>query len=348
MKSILSINRTISTLRAVLVIAIAGTSLQAANWSTCGGNNLTWNSGWTNMYISTTSFPPGTSWDGALQDAMWHWNNVQGSGFNFYVGRDTDGTHSSGNGMNEVYLGSEPGSALAVTLVRYHCYWFFGWNYGLDEADIAFSDSLSWNTGSMDYSNLGSPFNFEQVALHELGHALGLNHEDRWMATMNSIYPNSGTLGYYREHDPLGDDRYAARALYPDGTTETDVAGSAFKFTGSGTSGLVSSPAYAARGSYANIEFTFSNQGTSTQAFDIGFYLSTNDYISTYDTLLGMNYGAWGSSGFAGTFSRSLYIPYWITPGTYYLGFLIDPNNTIPEANKSNNNQPMPQSIYIY
>ena len=32
-------------------------------------------------------------------------------------------------------------------------------------------------------------------------------------------------------------------------------------------------------------------------------------YISTGDTLLGTNYGAWGSPGFMGTFSRSVYIP---------------------------------------
>jgi hypothetical protein len=332
----------------IALLAIAATTAHAAGWQTCNGNPIKYNNWWTNMYISTTSFPPGTSWDVDLQDAMWHWNNVKGSGFNFYVGRDTDGTHSSGNGVNEVYLGSEPGTALAVTQVRYHCYWFFGYQYGIDETDIAFSSSRSWNTGAFNYANLGSPIHFESVALHELGHALGLLHEDRWMATMNSYYPNSGTLGYYKEDDPNADDRVGARILYPDGTTETDVAGSAFVFTGGGTSGLVSSPAYAARGSYANIQFTFSNLGTSTSTFDVAFYLSSNDYISTCDIYLGSNYGAWGSSGFSGTFNRSLYVPTWVTPGTYYLGFLIDPYNYLGENNEWNNNQPMPRSIVIY
>ena len=54
---------------------------------------------------------------------------------------------------------------------------------------------------------------------------------------MNSIYPNGGPLGYYKEFDPNADDRFGARVLYPDGTTETDIAGSALKSTGSGTSG---------------------------------------------------------------------------------------------------------------
>lgn len=338
-----------SLIQSTALVALSVSSAHAAMWNTCGGNNIRWNSGWTNMYISTTSFPPGSSWDSALQDAMWHWNNVKGSGFNFYVGRDTDGTHSSGNGVNEIYFSSsETGSALAVTFVRSHCYWAFGYNYGLDETDMAFNTSLSWSTGSFNYGSLGSPYSFEGVAMHELGHALGLNHEDRWMALMNSYYPNSGPLGYYKEWDPNADDRAGVRSLYGDGTTETDVAGSAFKRTGSGTSGLISSPSSAARGSNVTIDFTFSNLSTATQTFDVGFYLSTNDFISTYDTWLGTNYGAWGSSGFTGTFTRTLYIPTTVAPGIYYLGFLIDPNNALGEANEGNNNQPMPRSITIY
>ena len=321
---------------------------QAYSYSTCGGSAIKWNSGWTNMYISTVSMPPASAWDSRLQGAMWHWNNVKGSSFGFYVGRDTDGSHSSGNGVNEVYFDSSLSGALAVTSTRYHCYWFFGYHYGIDETDIGFNSNYSWTTGLYSYGNPdGSPYNFESVALHEFGHALGLDHEDRWMATLNSYYPNSGPLGSNREWDPLGDDRLGVRALYPDGTTEVDIAGSALKRTGAGTSGLVSSPLSAARGSYVTIEFTFSNLSTSTETFDIGFYLSTNDIISTGDTWLGTNYGAWGVPGFTGTFSRTVWIPY-NAPGTYYLGFIVDPANAKGENNEGNNPQRMPRAITIF
>lgn len=56
------------------------------------------------MYISTTSFAQGSLWDARLNNAMWYRDNVNGSGFNYYVGRDTDGTHDANNGKNEAHL----------------------------------------------------------------------------------------------------------------------------------------------------------------------------------------------------------------------------------------------------
>jgi len=320
----------------------------AYSWRTCGGGKQTWSGSRANMYISTTSFPPGSSWDYRLQYSMWYWNNVKASGFNFYVGRDTDGTHRLGNGKNEIYLEGNNG-ALAVTYTRYRCYWLFGWHRGIKETDIGYNVNYSWSTASYSYSNpTGSPYNFQGVSLHELGHSLGLLHENRWMATMNSYYPNSGPLGYSKEWDPYADDRQGARYLYPDSTSEVDVAGSPLRRTGSGTSNLVSSPLSAARGSSVAIQFTFSNLSNSLQSFNIGFYLSTNSYISPWDTLLARNWGAWGNAGFTGTFNRTLNIPTWIAPGTYYLGFLLDDPAALTEPNETNNSQPMPRTIVIY
>jgi hypothetical protein len=334
---------------AAALLTLTTSAVHAASWLECEGNKIKWNDSWTNMYISTTSFPAGSSWDGDLQNAMWHWNNVKGAGFNFFVGRDTDGTHAKDNGHNEIYLhGTEVGSALAVTFTRYHCYWLFGYQYGLDEADIAFNSNLGWNTGKLDYANLGSPYNFELVALHELGHALGLQHSDGVQATMNSFYANGGPLGNSKEVDPLPDDRRGVRTLYGDSTTERDVASSPFKRTGTGTTGLVSSPTSAARGSQVTIGYTFGNLGTSSATFNIGFYLSTNSIISTGDRLLGSNTGASAGAGAIGSFTRTLTIPADVAPGTYYLGFLVDKDSALAENNEGNNGQPMPRSITIF
>ncbi|WP_440997959.1 matrixin family metalloprotease [Arhodomonas sp. SL1] len=334
----------------LFVVAFVGwsTAAEAYGYKTCGGNKMRYNNQWTNMYISTTSFPAGSSWDARLQNAMWHWNNVKGSTWDFYVGRDTDGTHNRSNGRNEVYLDNGlSGSTLAVTKRRWHCYWAFGWRHGYNETDIGFNNNVSWRLGALDYSDLNDPYSFEGVALHELGHALGLNHEDRWLATMNSYYPNSGPVGHWKAWDPLPDDRQGARFLYPDSTTESDVAGSAFRRTGSGSSSRVASPTQANRGSYVTIQFTFHNMSTARKTFNIGFYLSTNDYISTGDRLLGVNTGAWADPGFSGTFSRTLYIPRGVATGQYWLGFIVDFDDGLSESRESNNYMEMPRAIQI-
>ena len=296
------------------------------------------------MFISTTSFPPGSASESLIRDAMVAWSDVDGSDFVFVHGQDTDGTHDSDNGRNEVYFDDDDADDfLARTMSRYDC------DAGEKvESDIAFNTGYVFSTSEYDYSNpTGSPYNMEGVALHEFGHVLGLGHEDDLMATMNSLYPLSGPFGFYKEWEPFGDDLLGTRYLYPDSTTETDLAASPLQRTGAGQSGLVDSPASASPGSSVTIEFTFSNVGTTKQTFDIGFYLSTNDYISTGDRLLGTNVDAWGDPGFTGTFSRTVTIPSDIAPGTYYLGFRLDDHNEVPETNGGNNVQPMPRSITI-
>ena len=84
-------------------------------------------------------------------------------------------------------------------------------------------------------------------------------------------------------------------------------------------------------------------------SFSVGFYLSTNDYISTSDLSLGTSriMVAAGHTSTT-TFTRSLTIPLTVAAGTYYLGFLIDPDKSMSEANETNNIQPMPRKITIY
>ena len=168
------------------------------------------------------------------------------------------------------------------------------------------------------------------------------------MATLNSFYPHSGPLGHGKAADPLPDDRAGVRFLYPDGTIETDIGGSVFVRSGSGTSGLVSSPSSAARGSNVTIQFTFHNLSTSAQTFNIGFYLSSNNFISKTDRLLGTNTGASASPGATGTFSRTLTIPSDVAPGNYWLRFLLDYDERLSETDEYNNSMEMPRAIQIF
>lgn len=330
-------------------LIFTGTSF-SYHYTTCDGDKTTWDDGWTNMYISTTSFPEGGAHDSRLQNAMWHWNNVKKSKWKFYVKRDTDGSHNSDNDRNEIYWDADMSldGTLAVTHMRTTCYWLFGTHTWIDEADIGFNQKYSWSTGSYSYSNPnGAPYSFESTALHELGHVLGLNHENDVMATLNSHYPNSGPFGNSKEWDSYADDCQGVRYLYPESSTDIDIACSVLKRTGSGSSGLTSSPTTAAKGSSVTIEYTFSNLGTSRIDFNIGYYLSTDATISTGDTRLATNTGAYAGAGSTGTYTKTLTIPSSTATGTYYLGLIVDYNNAVTESNESNNACPMPRTIYI-
>lgn len=343
--------RWILTILALPASLFASTAALAYTYETCDGSRVHWNSERATMAISTTSFPVGGTGDTQLQDAMFHWNAAN-SRFRFVVGRDLDATYNHSNGKNEVVFGTiaDP-TVLAVTAFRRHCTWdiFNGWEFGYDEADIVFDVDVNWTFNSFDYSTYPQGgVSFQSVALHELGHALGLNHENRWQATLNAYYPNGGPVGFFQEWDPLPDDRQGVRALYGGDGTSIDVGASIFKSFGSGMSGLVQPSTVAATGETVAIEYTFGNFGTSRADFDIGFYLSDNSFISTYDTQLGYNSGAWGGPGAIGTFVKTVTIPENTPPGLYYLGFVLDPYNFLAERNELNGDHAMPKPILVY
>ncbi|MCL6479189.1 MAG: matrixin family metalloprotease [Peptococcaceae bacterium] len=96
--------------------------------------------------------------ENAVINAANTWNTVPGKTLTFNYGGSTTATNYSYNGSNEVLwkdLGST--STLAFT-----CYWYSG--QSLLEADIVFNDYYIWNT----------EYDIQSIALHELGHVLGL------------------------------------------------------------------------------------------------------------------------------------------------------------------------------
>lgn len=66
-------------------------------------------------------------------------------------------------------------------------------------------------------------------------------------------------------------------------------------------------------------------------------YLSADASITTSDTLIGYNVGQPLTNGQSRALTISCELPSDISDGTYYLGAIIDPNNTIEETNEANN-----------
>lgn len=340
---------------AIFFISIFSQAAHAAAWNTCDGKAQTWRSDWTNMYVSTVSMPIGSIWDLQTQYMMSEWNSVGGSNFKYYVGRDTDGSTNTSNGKNEIDFKYKPSdSYLGVTNYRYNCYWLFGWRYGLIEADIHLNTRYAWTTSDFTGNTTGSPYNFELVMLHELGHGLGLNHYDGRPDTMNTYYYNGGSNGHYNTVEPHGDDRYGLRILYPDSSTDRDISVSRFRNAGGGSSttnrvyttgGSITSSLR--RGVQYDLRYTMENLGTQTESSNIRFYISTNSYISTSDTYIGSTTWSMPSGSYV-TANKRITVPTALTPGTYYIGYRADPFSSIPESNESNNFVSLLRTITIY
>jgi hypothetical protein len=310
-------------------------------WLECRGKPIVWDSGRANMFINTVSMPPQSIDDKIVQNAMWHWNNVAGAKFNFFVGRDKDGTYRTGNGVNEIVYGRvDEDDTLAITDVRHRC-------ASLVETDIIFDKNANWSVSDFNYLKLSSPYSLEATALHELGHVVGLEHEDRVLDTLNSLHPSGGPVGQNVEWDPLPDAREGVRFLYRDGTNEADVSGTVLKSDGEGSAVRVSQTKTVLPGNQVAMELTILNHSTSRKTFNIGFYLSTNDVVSTKDRLLGTNTGAFLDPGLTLTFTRTLTIPADVVPGTYWLGFWVDSGRNISEWKEDDNWSVHPQKLIV-
>ena len=115
------------------------------------------------------------------------------------------------------------------------------------------------------------------------------------------------------------------------------------------TSGTpTATPASVAPGGTVSLSgWTVKNQGTASSGdFSNGFYLSSDAAITSADTYLGGNSNTSLAAGASFTWGGAgLTIPARTTPGTYYIGILVDRTNAVSESNEMNNYVSAPITI---
>lgn len=137
-----------------------------------------------------------TNFDTVASEAASLWNNYLGSGVRI-VATPGSGPNSQTDNVNSVFFNSSYfGKAFGALTLAITGYTFDGSNAFLN-FDVVFNNAHSWNSirGSSPPQGQNNTYDLRRVAIHEFGHALGLNHPDEngqsVVAIMNSIITSS-------------------------------------------------------------------------------------------------------------------------------------------------------------
>ena len=346
---------------AALCLAVLGLESRASAYEywTCLGSKITWSSGSPTMRLSSVSFPSG-SWRTAMTDVCDHWSDGPAQfEWNVVYGDTSVGV---GNFQNEAWFTTSQ-SLLNGAPAR--C---ISWSYCANwaEADIVFDAAVAYTTSTSKtaltpYGGASRPF--RTTALHELGHGVGLKHENDEYNIMGQdwdhIHANGSTARAYAGEDGFDGAVY----LYGTASGRQDVGVVHWKWTGrSGeystharTSVFKQNGALApgftdrtfnangepgfkvSRGETIQVELSFENNGASSQSPLVEYYVSTNDFISTFDTFVGSRRPTVNRNGVY-TFTQTIVVPSNLTVGAvYYVGAVVDPDDDIDEFDEGNN-----------
>jgi hypothetical protein len=150
--------------------------------------------------------------EAALQSGMNVWHTQSGSSFRFvYGGRVNDTTTGNDNRNVIIFRNATNNSAIAST---------YSWSYAgaLVDSDIIFWDAAyTFFTGA---SGCAGGAYIEDIAAHELGHAMGLQHSTVADATM---YPSYSYCSQ-EQRTLSADDMEGAQYLYPGSSSTANTA----------------------------------------------------------------------------------------------------------------------------
>jgi len=329
------------------LLTLMAAAVPAAQFFECAVTPKVW-FGDAQTSIGSISFPAGSVFRNDLERAIGRWNSIRGMSFEFDPIVTSPANFGSGNGRNELVFATNArvDGALAVTRSIRHC--FFGLVGMIAEADIEFNVSSNWETGFHDPTLVEGNPSFRFTAVHELGHFLGLDHEDNRMAVMMTTASAFWGEGGDVSHHPFPDDATGSRTLYSFSNDEADLAISNFRFVGSNATSLIVGGMQAVpRGGTFVTGFAFGNVGnTNIDTFNAVIVLSSNQIISSFDRVIA-NLTGFSTPGFYGDFTFTVGMPSNMPLGDFFVGAILDPQNAIAEERESNNRVVFPQRIRV-
>lgn len=366
----------------LLTVGVCSNAL-AAGWYECDGDKIQWDHDPTMRLADNVTGSAAV----AVLVAMNRYNENPTT-------RDFDsrlGDHGVGrdNGQNEIWFSDNDDildGAPAIAFPQDDCGdWFVDGDSEIEEMDIVIDEDVDWTYNTLfkrgvsadgtewamtayDDDATDSKRPLVTTIMHELGHALGLVHENREYNIMGSDWTHISANGDWVSAYPGEDAIDGLVTLYTDSPGNEDVGVVHWRRTG--RSGAYSThgrtricdddcagggaeldkadddavePVYEVdRGTDIWMEFSYENNGSSTQEVGVGFYLSDADgflgcYMSTWDDRIGGRTLTLARNGVY-TKSHRVTLPRDLVRGEdYCIGPIVDEDDDIDETLEHNN-----------